>query len=160
MIALNQNEIAEFTEATLGAKRTQYSYALLRYVHDVATGEFVNVGVVIYAPTIGYFDYQVRRSRGRIFDVVPDLKASSLKAVVRTLTRRLDELTSSTRMALKYGDSAKSFEQLVASVLPKDDSALIWANSGTGVAANVPKVLERLYERYAAKYDRAPTSNP
>ena len=27
-----------------------YSFVTLRYVHDVVTGEFANVGVVLYAP--------------------------------------------------------------------------------------------------------------
>ena len=27
-----------------------YAYAILRYVHDVTTGEFVNVGVVMHLP--------------------------------------------------------------------------------------------------------------
>ena len=29
-----------------------YTYAVLRYVHDVTSGEFVNVGVALYAPQI------------------------------------------------------------------------------------------------------------
>lgn len=27
-----------------------YTYSVLRYVHDVTSGEFVNVGVVLYSP--------------------------------------------------------------------------------------------------------------
>ena len=30
--------------------KTNYSTIILRYVHDVVTGEFANIGVVPYAP--------------------------------------------------------------------------------------------------------------
>ncbi len=30
--------------------KTAYTYTLLRYVHDFASGEFANVGVVVEAP--------------------------------------------------------------------------------------------------------------
>jgi hypothetical protein len=31
-----------------------YTYPLLRYVHDVASGEFANVGVVLFSPNARY----------------------------------------------------------------------------------------------------------
>lgn len=33
--------------------KTNYSTIILRYVHDVVTGEFANIGVVLYAPAQG-----------------------------------------------------------------------------------------------------------
>jgi hypothetical protein len=35
-------------------ERTPYSYAVLRYVHDIGTGEFINVGVVVSAPSVSF----------------------------------------------------------------------------------------------------------
>lgn len=34
--------------------KTAYTYTVLRYVHDTTTGEFVNVGVALYAPELRY----------------------------------------------------------------------------------------------------------
>ena len=34
--------------------KTTFTYTVLRYVHDVATGEFVNMGVAVYAPEANY----------------------------------------------------------------------------------------------------------
>jgi hypothetical protein len=31
-----------------------YTYTVLRYVHNTTSGEFVNVGVVLYAPEARY----------------------------------------------------------------------------------------------------------
>jgi hypothetical protein len=33
---------------------TTFTYTVLRYVHDIATGEFVNMGVALYAPEANY----------------------------------------------------------------------------------------------------------
>jgi hypothetical protein len=34
--------------------KTAYTYTILRYVHDTATGEFVNVSVALYAPDANF----------------------------------------------------------------------------------------------------------
>jgi hypothetical protein len=35
---------------TLAPMKTTYSTITLRYLHDVVTGEFFNIGVVLYSP--------------------------------------------------------------------------------------------------------------
>jgi hypothetical protein len=32
------------------SERTNYTFTVSRYVHDITTGEFVNVGVLLHAP--------------------------------------------------------------------------------------------------------------
>lgn len=34
--------------------KTTFTYTVLGYVHDIATGEFVNMGVALYAPEAKY----------------------------------------------------------------------------------------------------------
>ena len=36
--------------------KTPYTFSTLRYVHDVVSGEFVNVGVALYAPDTRFAD--------------------------------------------------------------------------------------------------------
>ena len=39
-----------------------YTYTVLRYVHDVMTGEFVNVGLVVHSPAANFFRVETRSS--------------------------------------------------------------------------------------------------
>ena len=54
-------------------EKTPYTYTVLRYVHDFATAEFVNVGVVLHCPKLRYFDAKLRHTHGRFSDLFPDL---------------------------------------------------------------------------------------
>src|SRR6266849_772275 len=56
-----------------------YTYTVLRYVHDIATGEFVNVGVVVYAPKVRYLQAEMRSTYGRLARVFPDLDGDAFK---------------------------------------------------------------------------------
>jgi Protein of unknown function (DUF3037) len=51
-----------------------YTYTILRYVHDVTTGEFVNVGVVMHLPREGRLLATART--GGCGGVCPDLDAA------------------------------------------------------------------------------------
>ena len=43
-----------------------YSYTILRYVHDVVAGEFLNVGVVMHAPAGGALLVRTQTAIGRL----------------------------------------------------------------------------------------------
>ena len=46
-------------------KKQAYSYTVLRYVHDVVSGESLNVGVVMHAPGAGFLKAQTLDRRPR-----------------------------------------------------------------------------------------------
>lgn len=41
-------------------------YSIVRYCPDMSRGEFVNVGVVLFVPSIGFFDYKLALSNYRV----------------------------------------------------------------------------------------------
>jgi hypothetical protein len=46
--------------------KTTFTYTVLRYVHDIATGEFVNMGVALYAPEAKYVSAICNSRYGRL----------------------------------------------------------------------------------------------
>ena len=46
--------------------KTAYTFVTLRYVHDVVTGEFANVGIVLYAPDERYLEARFTTSYERL----------------------------------------------------------------------------------------------
>ena len=46
--------------------KTTFTYTVLRYVHDIATGEFVNMGVALYAPEAKYISAICSARYGRL----------------------------------------------------------------------------------------------
>ena len=54
-------------------QKQAYSYTVLRYVHDVVSGEALNVGVVMHAPKAEFLEVRTRKTIGRLKQAFPDL---------------------------------------------------------------------------------------
>lgn len=59
-------------------KRVAYNFAVLRVVPHVATGAFVNVGVILHARTAEFLDMRVLCDAGRIASLVPGVDVDLL----------------------------------------------------------------------------------
>jgi len=64
-----------------------YSYVVLRYIHDILTGEFVNVGLVLVVPGRPLILTKVRKTFGRIKNVFPDLDSDPYKRAIEAIER-------------------------------------------------------------------------
>jgi Protein of unknown function (DUF3037) len=129
-----------------------YTYTALRYIHDVITGEFVNVGVVVHCPDARYLGAKLRRTHGRLSATFPNLDGTAFRSSMRLLERAFKGL------AVTYQNDdlfrAESDAAAVArSVLPADDSSLQWSPLGGGVTTNPEQQLHRLYDRLVSRYD-------
>ena len=84
-----------------------YTYAVLRYVHDVTSGEFVNVGVALYAPQARYLGALCRTIYGRLSQSIPRSKCRTLQPglSIRTITssHRRRPVSSRTKNAPRSG---------------------------------------------------------
>ena len=133
--------------------RVSYTYSILRYVHDIATGEFVNVGVALYCAKENYFNVSLRTTVGRVSELFPDVKADAFKVLMKGLNKRFKELNEVHSTPIDFGDKGASLEEIIRSITPKDDSALVWSNVSFGLSDDPHKILEKLYFRYVSKYD-------
>lgn len=142
-------------------KLVAYTYTVLRYVHDTTTGEFVNVGVALYAPEaryasavcLGLAPAGCRSTYGRLNKMFPGINPDHFKSMMRQIQARFEELgeqlSLSAEASAKAGtelplEPVKTVEELARRILPPDDSALQWAPIGSGRSADPPNALERL----------------
>jgi hypothetical protein len=132
--------------------RAAYSYTLLRYVHDVLTGEFVNVGVVLFVPSKGLIRYKTRGTIGRLKGAFPDIDRKAFLSSMMAARKGLQLVAKSEKEAgllRSDGDAAAIARRAV----PPDDSSLQWSPSGTGLTHNPDETLDRLFDRYVSRYD-------
>lgn len=136
--------------------KTKYSYTVLRYVHDLATGEFVNLGIVIFSPEVGFLKAKLRHTYRRVTQFFPEAKGSAL---IQTLTSLEKEINRAGERLRKdpHKDLFKSMESDVLSIarlyVPFDDSSLQWASVRGGLTSAPEQTLESLYERLIVRYD-------
>lgn len=134
--------------------KTAYSYVTLRYVHDVVTGEFANIGVVVYAPDQRALKARFTTSYERLNAIFLKIDHAHFRAMVRYLGNRFAELADELRNSLELMP-VSGIVELVRKVLPPDDSSLQWSETGGGLTANVDHALEELYGRLVARYERS-----
>jgi Protein of unknown function (DUF3037) len=74
--------------------KVSYTYAVLRYVHDVSTGEFVNVGVLMSVPAQRKVLARTRTTIGRIKGVFPDLERPAFTSLMHSVQRAFQKIST------------------------------------------------------------------
>jgi Protein of unknown function (DUF3037) len=132
--------------------QSPYRYTVLRYVHDITTGEFMNVGVVLKSPDSARVRAKFKLAFGRIKSAFPSVDAAAHRTRMRMLQKAFDGLNDDLASAGLAVES-ESLTALVKRILPADDSGLQWAPIGSGLSRDLDATLQNLYERFVTKHD-------
>lgn len=133
--------------------KTAYTYTVLRYVHDIATGEFLNVGVAMLAPEPRFVDTLCRTSFARLRSVFPSLDGDSFRSAMRHITHSFERFRQELRDQLPLRDARSGVMSFAHAVLGPDDSSLQWSPMGSGISSDPARTLEQLYERFVTAHD-------
>jgi len=133
-------------------EKQAYSYTVLRYIHDVVSGEALNVGVVMHAPAASFLKVRTRRTIGRLKQAFPDLDRAAFSDAMQAIDRGFLTVAKQASKTSLF-DARTDARSHALKVLRDDDSALQWSPTGTGLTADPARTFERLYERYVARYD-------
>lgn len=133
--------------------RTRYTYTVLRYVHDVAVGEFINVGVALHAPDAGFIGVRCRKTYTRLKEAFPTFDGEAFRASMKHLEQRFEAFSRELAEEVDVRSRASSVLDFAHAVLAADDSSLQWSPVASGVARDVEATLEQLYLRLVAGND-------
>ena len=131
--------------------KTNYSSIVLRYVHDVVTGEFANIGVVLYAPEQRFLEARFATSYERLNAIFLKIDHLHFRALMRYMANRFEQLGGEIRDGLTV-QPVNALSEIVKQVLPPDDSSLQWSQQGGGITDDPARVLGELYKRFVERY--------
>ncbi|MGY6560727.1 MAG: DUF3037 domain-containing protein [Luteibaculaceae bacterium] len=127
----------------------KFQYQIVRYTPDRVTGEFVNVGIIVYQQETNFLQGKFITKYSRISQFFTDVNGhhivSSLKHFEKELSilsERLTELFTNYRLV----------SEITSSILPQDDSALTCSEVLFGIDINPIHSLDDLYERLVVKH--------
>jgi hypothetical protein len=129
-----------------------YTYTTLRYVHDIRTGEFLNVGVVLHVSSTSDVLFRTRMTYGRAKNVFPDLDGEAFRSAMLAVRRALTAVTKDAGLSGLFGREHDAVT-IARRALPADDSTLQWAPVGSGVTDDPTRTFEGLYARFVTRYD-------
>jgi len=134
--------------------RQSYSYSVLRYVHDTLTGEFVNVGLVLFSPEGEFLRFKGKTTVGRVSSMFPSLKTSAFKELLRSVKNRFSVIEAETTSNLGIWEKKSSLDEILLYALPRDDSSLVWSPISTGVTADLKGAFDKIFARHISKFDQ------
>lgn len=133
--------------------RTNYTFTVLRYVHDISTGEFANVGVALYAPEVKYLGAICTPHYGRISRIFLDIDAEHFRSLMRFIQARFEEHAEKLDGVLPFIETPRNVFEIARGILPVDDSSLQWSEPGGGLTEDPSATLEFLYDRMVQRYE-------
>jgi hypothetical protein len=129
--------------------KSQYTYVVIRYVHDRAAGESLNVGVLLYSAAARYVAVQVEPRFERLSRAFAGFDGDSYRSTLH----RLSEAVRAMRTTLNSGTLVFDEPLRDATEVLKD----IWPDAGLGFHAGammsgvtsdpLPRVLSELFAR-------------
>ena len=131
---------------------TPYTYRVLRYLHDPATGEGLNVGVLVYAPGQRWLEARFNLNAGRLKHAFPGLNVDLHKALMRRLKTRFESASVACSQELPFAERPSDLSGWAASILRDDDSSLQWGSEGGGITTDPERELRELYERMVLRH--------
>lgn len=131
-----------------------YTYTILRYVHDITTGEFVNVGVALFCASEKFASAKCRSTAGRLHKAFPSANSKQLIKKLRQIKNDFNEYGSRVSSQLRF-EKYESVLDISRNVFPLDDSSLQWSPMGSGRCVDPELELDKLYNRLVALYDKS-----
>lgn len=135
-----------------------YDFAILRYMHNIASGEFVNIAVVMWLPDESRFIYRITTKHGRVSHFFYPFNSNAYTLNCKLIKNRFDqglkELVSGKQGHL-FNKYPKSIEQVIYSLVAHDASAFQWSEIKSGISNNPEKRLEQLFVEFISRHEVA-----
>lgn len=128
-----------------------YEYQILRYIPDQVSGEFLNVGIVLYGKRehLVYFEFLTQRQR--ISEVFKGIDSSHIIKSLRRMNEKLVDLTRELNMGFP-GLKFNKLTDYTTYILKKDDSALQFSEVKMGIDLSSEAAFEDLKQRLLYKW--------
>lgn len=134
----------------------QYSYIVLRYIHDVVTAESVNIAVLMFARDSKFLKISRIGPIQRIKCLFPNFERTSLKKAYESITASV--IATERRLKTDLFADFTRVDDIAFSILDGSDGSLQWSAVAGGITDDLEGTFARLENRYVFHY--APKKEP
>jgi len=131
----------------------QYQYQILRYRHDLVTGEFINIGVVVYSFEDKFLKAQVISKYSRITTFFAGAHG---KSILKAAKQFCSAIATQSRFLNELIAAPQELGQITSSILKTDDSSLILSEVQKGIDIDFERSLTELYRILVKKWQVEP----
>lgn len=128
-----------------------YQSMLLRYIHDPVSGEFANLGIVLFSP--GHpLEVRMTSSLARPSRFFGGIEFRHLRGLLDRLARALRKTDTGARQ-MDFLKAGLEIHEVTARLLAFDVSSLRWADAGAGVTDDLKSEADRQFERLITRFE-------
>ncbi len=131
-----------------------FQYQIIKYVHDHFTGEFLNVGIVMYSPENRFLRCRVTRKYQRITNLFPGVNG---RWIVRILRNIESEVNRTSGTLHEIFQPSEHLEMVTGKIFPNDNSAIQLTDVKTGLDVDLDAALDDLFADLVEKYNQEPS---
>jgi hypothetical protein len=132
-------------------KPIQYTFSVIRYVHDPAAGEMLNIGVVLCAGEIAYIDVMLEFRYERLSSTFLDFDGEHYKRVLRQLHSAITNTSKRAAGSLfALQEPLTDVDMLISIIMPDRDLSIQFGHMLAGIAEDPAQELKHIFERMVA----------
>ncbi len=128
----------------------KYQYQIIRYVHDHFTGEFVNVGVVVYSKEEKFLSSKTISRYQRVNQLFPDANG---KWIIKVLHHFNSGVQKASKELNELFTPSEKLEHLTNAILSKDNNAIRLSETKFAIDMDLNAALDGLYYSQVEKYE-------
>ncbi len=126
---------------------------IIRVAPDPASGEVLNVGVVLHAPEHRYLGARFTSTWKRVTDAFPDADRVHLGRIASSIRHACESAYPGAQLDLASPPDA--IVAAVRAIVPEDDASLLLSRPLSGLTADPERTLGELFERYVVRGEPA-----
>jgi hypothetical protein len=126
----------------------------VRYVHDVLSGEFLNIGAVLLCPERGFAGARFLTQWSRVSAAFPNAELPLLRRIAVEIESACAQAAHGLGSQLVIPGEQEQGDVLafVGRIVPRDDASIQLSPVIRGVTEDPDRTLHEIYRRYAERY--------
>lgn len=123
-----------------------YTFQVLKYSHDPAAGEMLNIGAILYSPQAGFLGLQVEHRFERLSQTFAGFDGESYRYVIRRFESIVDRLREDYSQTL-LAPAPSNVSEITGEIWPDTDLSIKLGPMLSGVSENPEEALNEIFER-------------
>lgn len=126
-----------------------YTYSVIRYRHDPSTGEMLNIGVILCAPTVAFLDAVTNYHYERLSEAFVNFDGDHYRRTLRQFSMVLDVLRErlTNRTLIDAWDIPSDVRSAADQIWPDKDLSFQVGKVMAGITHDPSETLRALFER-------------
>lgn len=128
-----------------------YTYSVVRYLHDPATGETLNVGVVLWAPSVRYLAARFEHRYERLSNTFVDFNGEHYKRALRQFEAALESVADVLAPTLlPLTQPPETVAGFIALIWPDEGLSFVSGPVLAGITDDPARALGEIFDRMVA----------